>query len=184
MRTLLTVGLVITALAVGFVAGFTVGSRPGYDDTGWKMDGPRNPEQILVLDGDTLLVGAEIVRFAGIDAPELPPRSKCWAEAALATHVRQYVENKVSGANLGLPGNSGAWRVTNRVGRDASGHVLASLTRDGGDDLADDLRVYGYAALTTSRTWDWCGPPGDLRNQAGPGLWYPPDDKIDARAVD
>jgi endonuclease YncB( thermonuclease family) len=182
MRWVMAVVTVVIALGVGLLIGFVFGSRSQFHDYRIKLDGPRNPEEITVLDGDTLLVGSEVVRLAGIDAPELPPRSKCWAEAALARHSRQHVENMVSEANIGLPGNRGAWRVTNKRGRDGKGHLLASLTRDDGEDMADVLVVYGYAARTSN--WDWCGAPTDLRDNTGPNLWYPPDDKIDKRADD
>ena len=184
MRKVPSVGLLVVALIVGLLVGFVSGSQRTFDDFGFKLDGPRNPEEITVLDGDTLLVGSEVVRLAGVDAPELPPRSKCWAEAALAGNAKQYVESMVSAANIGLPGNSGAWRVTKKVGRDAHGHLLASLTRDDGEDMADVLVFYGRAARAISLKWDWCGTPGNLRNNDGPNLWYPTDDKIDKRADD
>lgn len=131
--------------------------------------------RIEVLDGDTLVVDGEVVRLADVDAPELAPNAACWAEAALAGHAKSAVETY-----LHEPGRS--WRVTQPRGRDPNGHLIASLTRNDGEDLADLLVVYGYAAR--SAEWDWCGEASDLRAREGPNLWYPSDERIDERAND
>lgn len=134
------------------------------------VDSLANRQRITMLDGDTLRVGDETVHVAGIDAPELPPWSECWAEAALAGSSKQAAEGLVEG-NVG----SRSWRVTNPQGRNARGYLIASLTRDDGEDFADWMVVYGHAAR--SNDWNWCGAPEDLRDQNGPNLWFPPDDR-------
>lgn len=142
---------------------------------------PDNPEIISVLDGDTLLVGDTILRLRGIDAPEMPPHSRCWAEAALAGHAKVAVERYVLGGNRGRS-EYGGWRITDPSGTDEHGHLIGSLKSTSGEDLADILVVYGYAAR--SDKWDWCAEGQDLRNRVGPNLWYPPDDRLDDRVID
>jgi endonuclease YncB( thermonuclease family) len=131
--------------------------------------------RIEVLDGDTLVVEGEVVRLADVDAPELAPNAQCWAEAALAGHAKSAVEGYLHEVRR-------SWRVTQPRGRDPNGHLIASLTRNDGEDLADLLVVYGHAARSTE--WDWCGEVGDMRANEGPNLWYPPDERIDVRAHD
>jgi endonuclease YncB( thermonuclease family) len=149
-------------------------------DVAWQRSDPsREPAQVIkVLDGDTLIFGSQIVRLRGIDAPELAPNAKCWAEAALAGDARNEVEGLVSSIQ------QRRWKVADPEGRDEHGHVIAKLVRDDGEDLADLLVVGGYAARSASRKWDWCGPAKDLRDLQGPNLWYPPDEKIDPRTID
>lgn len=134
-----------------------------------------------VLDGDTLLVGNRPVKVAGVDAPELGPWARCWAEAALAGHAKSYVERELS---------DGEWRLVN-VATNASGTRTARVVRSrDGADLSDVLVVYGYAARTTGR-WDWCGANANLHNVLedespphGPNLWWPTGQVFDARASD
>jgi endonuclease YncB( thermonuclease family) len=130
---------------------------------------------ITVLDGDTVQIGDDIVRIAGMDAAELPPWSECWAEAALAGASKDVAERLINGDG---PFNANRWRVTNPRGRNERGYLIASLTRDSGEDFADYMAVYGYAARANE--WDWCEVPQDLRDEAGPNLWFPPDDRHEA----
>lgn len=125
---------------------------------------------ITVLDGDTIRVGDEVVRIAGVDAAELPPWSECWAEAALADRSKKAAEGLLEG-NLGRQG----WRITNQRGRNARGYLIASLTRDDGQDFAEEMNVHGQVAIADD--WDWCGPPENLRDDNGPNLWFPTDDR-------
>ena len=134
-----------------------------------------------VLDGDTLLVAGKPIRIAGIDAPELGPWARCWAEAALAGHAKFYVETELS---------QGRWRVHDVSKPDAAGRRTARLVRNDRDDLADLLEVGGYAAVTAAR-WDWCGANANLHSPTqdepaphGPNLWWPSGRVFDARASD
>ena len=135
-----------------------------------------------VLDGDTLLIGGNPVRIAGIDAPELGPWARCWAEAALAGHARQEVERLLA---------EGDWRLADMSAPDAGGRRSARVVRGSdGEDLADDLIVSGYAARTTGR-WDWCGGDASLHDPRdneppphGPNLWWPSGRMFDPRAAD
>lgn len=168
--------LVLMAFAIGLVAGRATVMVPPLD-VGMPLDST-NPGDITVLDADTLVVGKEVVQIAGIDAPELGPKAKCWAEAALAGHARREVENLVFAAS-----SRGGWRVFNPQGRDNHGRLIASLRRDDGEDLADVLRVGGYAARISS-AWDWCGHADNLHAPEGPNLWYPTGRMYDERAYD
>lgn len=160
-------------------------------DTGQGGDGtildPSDPARYVwirgdkVLDGDTLLVAGRHIRVAGVDAPELGPRARCWAEAALAGHAKSYVERELS---------DGSWRLADVSRPDVAGKRSASIVRGDGQGLADLLVVYGYAANTTGR-WDWCGtnaklhsPAYDERPPYGPNLWWPTGKVFDARAFD
>lgn len=134
-----------------------------------------------VLDGDTLLVGNQPIKVAGVDAPELGPWARCWAEAALAGHAKNYVESVLS---------DGDWRLVGTA-TSANGTRTARVIRSrDGEDLSDLLVVYGYAARTTAR-WDWCGEDANLHQVLeeespphGPNLWWPTGHVFDARASD
>jgi endonuclease YncB( thermonuclease family) len=135
-----------------------------------------------VLDGDTLLIGGNPVRIAGIDAPELGPWARCWAEAALAGHAKREVERLLS---------EGDWRLADMSAANADGRRSARVVRGpDGEDLADELVVSGYAARTTGR-WDWCGGNANLHDPLdnepapyGPNLWWPRGRVFDPRAAD
>ncbi|HEU0100645.1 MAG TPA: hypothetical protein VFQ67_17940 [Allosphingosinicella sp.] len=151
-------------------AGTAASSLPAYD--------------IRVLDGDTLLFGGTLVRLAGIDAPELGPWAKCWAEAALAGHSRAYLEAELHRRD------HGDWSLSGASAPDPAGRRVAGLVRKDGEDMADLMVVYGYAARTTGK-WDWCGRGPGLRQPLeddppphGPGLWWPTAHMYDARAAD
>lgn len=150
--------------------GASVGSAPGYD--------------FRVLDGDTLLFGGALIRVAGIDAPELGPWAKCWAEAALAGHSKDYLERELHDRRVGT------WSLAEASAPDPAGRRTARLVRKDGEDMSDLMVVYGYAARTTGR-WDWCGKDADLHQPLedepqphGPTLWWPTAHMFDARAAD
>lgn len=134
-----------------------------------------------VLDGDTLVIAGQPIKLAGIDAPELGPWARCWAEAALAGHAKAYVETLLVDGDWSLDG----------VITGANGTRTARVVRrEDGEDLSDLLVVYGYAARTTGR-WDWCGENANLHAGLegepppyGPNLWWPTGHMFDARAPD
>jgi hypothetical protein len=74
------------------------------------------------------------------------------------------------------------WRVVNADGRDAAGHLLASLERNDGQDLGDLLVVGGVAARV--QRWDWCGPRTQFHDEGGPSIWNPVGRRLDSRAFD
>ncbi len=142
------------------------------------------PPGMVVLDGDTVVVDGSAFRIAGIDAPELGPWAKCWAEAALAGHARDSLERL-----LGDTDGRG-WQLRDVSAPDAEGKRTARVVDREGYDITDDMVVYGYAASTTGK-WDWCGENADLRQVLdgdqpphGPNLWWPTAHMFDPRAAD
>jgi len=161
--------LLLLLLCAG--TGASVGSAPGHD--------------FRVLDGDTLLFEGALIRVAGIDAPELGPWAKCWAEAALAGHSKDHLERELYGGQ-----DRGGWSLAEASAPDSRGKRTARLVRKDGEDMSDLLIVNGYAARTTGR-WDWCGKNADLHQPLedeppphGPSLWWPTAHMYDARAAD
>lgn len=144
-------------------------------DGGPEDDGVIDPvfQPIQVLDGDTYILGTQVVRLAGFDAPELAPRAECWAEAALATRAMKFADER-------LNGNGVTWRIVDPSGPNAAGHITAHVQNQHGDDLGDDLVVLGVAAR--SDDWDWCGPAQDFEDEGHPTIWTGPN--LDPRAFD
>jgi endonuclease YncB( thermonuclease family) len=162
-------GLLSLLLCAG--TGASVVSAPGQD--------------FRVLDGDSLLFNGVLVRVAGIDAPELGPWAKCWAEAALAGHSKSYLEQELDRGR-----DFGGWSLAEVSKPDGAGRRRARLARGDGEDMSDLMVVYGYAARTTAR-WDWCGKDANLHDPLedepppnGPNLWWPTAHMFDARAAD
>ena len=140
--------------------------------------------RMTVLDGDTLVVDGSAFHVAGIDAPELGPWARCWAEAALAGHARHNLESLLG------DGDRRGWQLRDVSAPDAHGKRTARLVDREGFDIIDDMVVYGYAASTSGR-WDWCGGNADLRPVLdgakpphGPSLWWPAAHMFDPRAAD
>ncbi|HRO33662.1 MAG TPA: hypothetical protein PLQ03_09660 [Brevundimonas sp.] len=146
----------------------------------------RSSQKVSVLDGDTVIVDGVLVRLADVDAPELGPWAKCWAEAALAGHAR------LEAQTLLLDGvvRGDRWKVVPISTADDDGRVRGRIISEDGRDLSDSLVVSGYAART-SGTWDWCGIDADLHSPTqeepapkGPNLWWPSNHMFDRRAGD
>jgi hypothetical protein len=85
------------------------------------------------------------------------------------------------------PGN---WELQHVTRRGSDGPITANLVRDDGEDLADYMVVYGYAAQTDGR-WDWCGTNANLHQPLdgepaphGPSLWWPSNQMFDRRAAE
>lgn len=135
-------------------------------------------ENSRVLDGDTLVWNGDVLKVSGIDAPELGPWAKCWAEAALAGHAKAYVETELS---------NGSWRIVQEAGS-SNGMKLVRVVRADGEDLADLMVVGGYAANTPGH-WNWCSENASLHSASedepeprGPSLWWPTGKMYDPRA--
>jgi endonuclease YncB( thermonuclease family) len=142
-------------------------------------------QEIKVLDGDTVIFEGKHIRVLGIDAPELGPWAKCWAEAALAGHSKQVLEDML----VNNP-EAGAWKLTNVSDVNTKKLTRANLVREDGEDVADSMVVYGSAAKTTGK-WDWCGNNANLHSVEegepepyGPNLWWPTGPMFDERAAD
>jgi endonuclease YncB( thermonuclease family) len=139
---------------------------------------------MTALDGDTVVANGSAFHVAGIDAPELGPWAKCWAEAALAGHAREALQGL-----LGAKDRRG-WQLRDVSAPDANGKRTARLVDQKGYDIKDDMIVDGYAASTSGR-WDWCGGNAGLRQVLdgdqpphGPNLWWPTAHMFDPRAAD
>lgn len=148
--------------------------------TGGPRDASISVDNSRVLDGDTIVWRERVFKIAGIDAPELGPWAKCWAEAALAGHAKTYLETELS---------SGAWQLMEEA--DKPGRMkLARVIRSDNEDLADLMVVRGFAADTPGR-WNWCGENANLHaaseeepSPRGPSLWWPSGKMYDRRAAD
>jgi endonuclease YncB( thermonuclease family) len=141
---------------------------------------PRGAVFDKVLDGDTVVKDGVAYHVRGIDAAELGPWAKCWAEAALAGFSKNYLERTLL---------SGTWSLVDPHA-DKAGRMSARLLDAKGYDIADTMHVYGGAAETDQR-WNWCGADVPLRPTryddkppAGPELWWPSNDVYDPRADD
>lgn len=104
-----------------------------------------------IIDGDTFALGSETIRISNIDAPEMPPRARCWAEARLARAAATELD-RIRGQSPDL----GQFRIT-REGQDRYGRTLARVTFDGETDAGEIMIANGYASPWTGRRWDWCG---------------------------
>lgn len=133
-----------------------------------KADAEKPPppsRYVRIIDGDTLAYRGETIRLANIDAPELPPHSKCWGEAGLAIQAAQRIQELVDMS----PGF-----VVIREGKDRYGRTLARIELTTTGDLGESLVHIGVAAPWTGKRQDWCGP-ADLEHGVGVGLDQGPD---------
>ncbi len=104
---------------------------------------------IAVIDGDTFDVGAERVRIANIDAPELH-RAKCDAEKRLAVLAKKRLEELLAGDIEIVPGDLGTGRKKDRNGR-----TLATI-RIGGVDIGEQLIAEGLVRPWEGKRKSWC----------------------------
>ena len=105
---------------------------------------------VRVIDGDTIKIMSENVRFLGIDAPEM--KGACAAESATARKAKARVATLISGAEV----------VVDRQGKDRHRRTLA-IVKVRGADIGEILMAEGLA-----RKWEkkwrpgmddvWCRP--------------------------
>ncbi|WP_426046062.1 thermonuclease family protein [Brevundimonas sp. TWP3-1-2b1] len=113
-----------------------------------------------IIDGDTFRLAGEVIRISNIDAPEMPPRSRCWAEARLARAATMELQ-RIRGE-----GTPGGFRIT-REGQDRYSRTLARVSYDGGrTDAGETMIARGMASPWTGRRWDWCAAVSDDPNGA------------------
>jgi len=122
------------------LAGCTAEARP--------PKAPSPSSYVRVIDGDTVEIRREKVRLSNIDAPELPPNSKCWAEAALAVTSAERLQEFI---------NLAPTLELTRDGKDRYGRTLGRLVVGDGD-LGEAMVQSGFAARWTGQKWDWCAP--------------------------
>ncbi|MCK6548718.1 thermonuclease family protein [Myxococcota bacterium] len=95
--------------------------------------GSSNVERIV--DGDTLILGGERVRLAGIDTPETKNASA--AELDAGRRAREALESLVTDEQVTL--------VPTDEGRDRFGRVLADVRTSDGRSLSEELLRRGFA---------------------------------------
>lgn len=103
-----------------------------------------------IIDGDTLVTCTQIcetVRIANIDAPEMPPKSKCEKEAQLALDAKALLARLTDGRTVEL--------IPEARSRDRYGRLLATV-RVGGKDVGDALIAAGVARRWSGRREPWC----------------------------
>jgi micrococcal nuclease len=105
--------------------------------------------RIRVIDGDTIEAEGERIRIANIDTPEMPPKSRCAAEAILAGRATSNLEDMVAAAyevtftpNLGRE-------------RDVYGRLLGRVAVDGVDVGRAQIEA-GLAAPWRGHKAEWC----------------------------
>lgn len=177
--SLILIGLA-TAAGVGFVAGSTMRH---FSQLSGDAAGREVPSITFeaVLDGDTVVDHGRAIHIRGLDAPELGPWAKCWAEAALAGKAKEALES----ALLSKRG----WRLID-IQQDTSARFSGRVLDKDGFDIVDELRVNGTSAMT-AKHWDWCGSDADWHDvregekpPMGPQLWWPTGRMFDPRAAD
>ena len=100
----------------------------------------------IVIDGDTLRIGAERIRLINIDAPEMGNGAECDAERSLAEVAKQKLTEIVAGQQLAI----------DRRDKDRFGRTLAYI-RVRGADVGDMLIRAHVAVRWEGRQHDWCG---------------------------
>ena len=105
-------------------------------------------DRVRVVDAQSLVIDGQRVRLSNIDAPELFPGARCWAEAILAKQAFFTALEEVQRGNdvqLRSQGRQNRW-----------GQLLAEVDIDG-VDLGDLLYQQGLASRPTGERFDWCG---------------------------
>jgi endonuclease YncB( thermonuclease family) len=103
-----------------------------------------------VIDGDTIYAcgsGCYTVRILNIDAPEMPPKSKCEKEARMAVEAKARLAQTIDGQNVEL--------VREGRQRDRFGRVLARVVFQD-KDMGEMLVAAGVARRWTGRRESWC----------------------------
>lgn len=106
---------------------------------------PAPAATVRVIDGDTLDLAGERVRLVNIDAPEMPPRSKCASEAEGALAATARLQALVEAGPVTLA----------RTGVDRYGRTLAHVYVDGAD-AGGALVAAGLVRPWEGRRRSWC----------------------------
>lgn len=105
------------------------------------------PRRNCVIDGDTLWLGAEKIRLADINTPEVSA-PQCAAEAALGAQAKRRLHSLL---------NAGAFEVRRGLrDEDVYGRKLRTLHRNG-QSLGDTLVAEGLAHRWHGYKHNWCG---------------------------
>jgi len=119
---------------------------------------------VKVIDGRTLKVRGELVRISNIEAPELPPHAKCWAEGALAVQASDRLRAMIEAARS---------ISVERSGEDHDGLALARVLLNRENDVGQAMVFQGVAAKANGKPWSWCGAADYA--VSGPGVTMGPE---------
>lgn len=149
-RVTISVQELLLALTVGLMLGL---AWPHWDPT--ELPGQAVPSEerdtpwkgaVRVVDGDTFWAGADKIRIADIDTPEL--KARCDREAVLARRATSRLDELLTAGPF----------LMERVGdrdEDRYGRKLRIVTRDG-RSLGDQLVSEGLARTWIGRREPWC----------------------------
>lgn len=142
-------GLLLACLAV-FSATVAGGlAWPHLRLPGDTAEAARPVQVTYVIDGDTfVLAGGERVRILNIDTAELPPRSQCDRETALALAAKARLAELLHGGEVVVLRSGGR-------DRDRYGRQLRRVVVDG-EDVGERLVREGLAQRWRGRRGDWC----------------------------
>ncbi|TIX83166.1 MAG: thermonuclease family protein, partial [Mesorhizobium sp.] len=102
--------------------------------------------EIRAIDGDTIEVAGEVIRFVNIDAPETK-FAKCDAERRMGLVAKRELQNL-----LGLV-------FIKRLGKDKYDRTLAFLETSDGKDIGAIMMDLGLAVpYAGGKRMDWCAP--------------------------
>ena len=109
-------------------------------------------DRVRVLSADALVIDGRHVRLANAYAPQGVPDARCWAEAAAAKRVTDWVRDKVREARTVA--------IESPSGFDEFHRELAVVRLDG-EDLGQALYAAGLAGRRTDAQYgrfSWCEP--------------------------
>jgi len=107
------------------------------------------PQQVVVLDGDTIIVQGEKIRLEGINAPEM--KGKCREENVRALRARSRLMELLSAATVDIERN----------GFDRHRRTLAAVSVDGsavGDVLMREGLARKWVQHYNGQQEPWCQP--------------------------
>jgi len=143
------------ALLVGIFSFSLSGGLAGTLSAAEVLPGPVTAKVLRVIDGDTLVVSAQVwlgqrietkLRLYGIDTPEL--RSRCSSERELAARAKALVERL---------SENGQIVIRNIQFGKFAGRVLGQVETAAGENFADSLIQSGLArAYSGGKRLPWC----------------------------
>jgi endonuclease YncB( thermonuclease family) len=113
---------------------------------------PSLGDRVRVLSADALVIDGRHVRLANAYAPQGVPDARCWAEAAAAKQVTDWVRSKVREARTVAIEEPGGFDEF---------HRQLAVVRFDGEDLGQALYEAGLAGRRTDAPngrFSWCEP--------------------------
>lgn len=145
--------LVYAIFAIGLVA---IGAVGGWFYARERLPFQRPPkEAVVVIDGDTIKLGTQLLRVLNLDAPETK-RARCDGERALGDKATEALKAKI---DEGLKAGTVAIFPDGKFDRYRRPLVRIEVR---GQDVADEMIAAGVARPWQGRTSDWCAQlPGN-----------------------